>query len=280
MDDLHCKLIGKAEVFQGYDCLLNFVDEKSDEFYRIQVLKNDKGCHVWTRWGRNGTDGQSKLEGPISQEEAKKNFEKKFQEKTKNSWDERQQFSPVKGKYSLVIEKTDSSKSSQVTDSQKKTEFPDVLILSEVQLPVDVLYVILSQLPVRDVLRYMQVCKAWKTLLSDKYFWKMYIERHFDLEIKSDLSNEGPMAHWSGPAGWTDNNVNKTWYCYFSEDGEKDDIYVMRPFPSMWNCRVFHPYGLDPFSGDARKLQGFSRSLEILTYMRSEASRLGMQSGE
>jgi predicted DNA-binding WGR domain protein len=51
MDD-HCKL-GKGEVFQDYYCLLNFVDEKSDKFYRIQVLKNDKGFHVWTRWGRN-----------------------------------------------------------------------------------------------------------------------------------------------------------------------------------------------------------------------------------
>ncbi|CAB4008005.1 Hypothetical predicted protein [Paramuricea clavata] len=50
----------------------------------------------------------------------------------------------------------------------------------------------------------------------------------------------------------------------------------MRPFPSMWNCRVIHPYGLDPFSGDVRSLQGFSRSLEILTYMRSEAARVGM----
>ena len=54
----------------------------------------------------------------MSQAEAEKNFKKKFQEKTKNSWDEHQQFSPVKGKYSLVIEKTDSSESSKVTESQ------------------------------------------------------------------------------------------------------------------------------------------------------------------
>jgi hypothetical protein len=54
----------------------------------------------------------------MSQAEAEKSFKKKFQEKTKNSWDERQQFSPVKGKYLLVIEKTDSSESSKVTESQ------------------------------------------------------------------------------------------------------------------------------------------------------------------
>ena len=51
MDD-HCKL-DKGKVFQHYNCLLTFVDEKSDKFYRIQVLKNDKGFHVWTRWRRN-----------------------------------------------------------------------------------------------------------------------------------------------------------------------------------------------------------------------------------
>ena len=30
----------------------------------------------------------------------------------------------------------------------------------------------------------------------------MYVQKHFDLGIKSDLSNEGPMAQWSGPV-WT-----------------------------------------------------------------------------
>ena len=48
-----------------------------------------------------GTKGQNKLDGPISQSDAEKNFKKKFQEKTKNAWDERQQFSPVKGSMNL-----------------------------------------------------------------------------------------------------------------------------------------------------------------------------------
>ncbi len=53
--DEHCKLqCGK--IFKDFDCLLNFVDGKSDKFYRIQLLKNDKGFHVWTRWGRNVSD--------------------------------------------------------------------------------------------------------------------------------------------------------------------------------------------------------------------------------
>ena len=42
----------------------------------------------------------------------------------------------------------------------------------------------------------------------------MYIQNHFDLSIKSDLSNEGPMSQWSGldheepEAG----EYNETWW--------------------------------------------------------------------
>ena len=60
-----------------------------------------------------GTEGQNKLDGPISQSDAEKNFKKKFKEKTKNAWDERQQFSPVKGKYELVRKSDQSGLTSQ-----------------------------------------------------------------------------------------------------------------------------------------------------------------------
>ena len=53
----------------------------------------------------------------MSQANAEKNFKKKFQDKTKNMWDKRQEFTAVKGKYTLV-EKTDSSQSSQTTESE------------------------------------------------------------------------------------------------------------------------------------------------------------------
>ena len=64
-----------------------------------------------------GTDGQSKLEGPMSQQVAEKNFKKKFRDKTKNNWDKRQQFTAVKGKY-VLVQNTDSSQMKQVTDNQ------------------------------------------------------------------------------------------------------------------------------------------------------------------
>ncbi len=43
----------------------------------------------------------------------------------------------------------------------QKPESPDAIVV-EVKLPEEILCVILSQLPLRDVLRCMQVCKAWK----------------------------------------------------------------------------------------------------------------------
>ena len=53
----------------------------------------------------------------MSQANAEKNFKKKFQDKTKNKWDKREEFTAVKGKYTLV-EKTDSSQNSLTTESQ------------------------------------------------------------------------------------------------------------------------------------------------------------------
>ena len=40
-------------MFEDYHCLLNQIDAKSDKFYLIQLLKNDDGYFVWTRWGKN-----------------------------------------------------------------------------------------------------------------------------------------------------------------------------------------------------------------------------------
>lgn len=46
--------------------------------------------------------GQSKLNSFKSLEDAKKDFEKKFRDKTKNSWADRDQFVAHPGKYTLI----------------------------------------------------------------------------------------------------------------------------------------------------------------------------------
>ncbi len=53
----------------------------------------------------------------MNQQVAEKNFKKKFQDKTKNNWNKRQQFTPVKGKY-VLVQHTDSSQMNQVTENQ------------------------------------------------------------------------------------------------------------------------------------------------------------------
>jgi hypothetical protein len=66
--------------------------------------------------------------------------------------------------------------------------------------------------------------------------------------------------------------------CYY--DNDRSDAYVVRPFPSMLKCGVIVPFGLDLMSFDTKHLQGFSRSLEILTYMRKAVKTFGLSCGE
>ena len=51
------------------------------------------------------------MEGPLKQPAAVKNFTKKFQDKTKNKWENRSKFVAAKGKYTLVAEESKSSTS-------------------------------------------------------------------------------------------------------------------------------------------------------------------------
>jgi poly [ADP-ribose] polymerase len=75
-----------------------------NKFYVIQALEDDSGgrFYVFTRWGRVGVPGQNKLESFGSSSQAISNFEKKFKDKTKNSWSDRANFEHVDGKYDLI----------------------------------------------------------------------------------------------------------------------------------------------------------------------------------
>ena len=60
-------------------------DDKHDKFYVLQLVQDGKGkYHVWQRWGRTGTGGQSAIKGPFPLAEARGEFEAKYKEKTKN----------------------------------------------------------------------------------------------------------------------------------------------------------------------------------------------------
>ncbi|XP_065065957.1 protein mono-ADP-ribosyltransferase PARP3-like [Rhopilema esculentum] len=96
--------LSNAAVFEDYDCMLNQtnIGQNNNKFYVIQLLQSSKAYYVWNRWGRVGEPGSSALKGPFGFEAAKKEFEKKFKDKTRNDWAARDDFQPVKGKYTLI----------------------------------------------------------------------------------------------------------------------------------------------------------------------------------
>jgi poly [ADP-ribose] polymerase len=54
-------------------------------------------------WRFQGENGSSALQGPFKElEKAKESFEKKFYEKTRNKWSNRDNFKAVAGKYTLL----------------------------------------------------------------------------------------------------------------------------------------------------------------------------------
>jgi poly [ADP-ribose] polymerase len=92
-----------------FDALLNQTDigQNKNKYYIIQLLETDATppqYYTWNRWGRVGEERnlQNACRGPMGLGPAKKDFESKFHDKTKNKWQERHDFEPVAGKYTLI----------------------------------------------------------------------------------------------------------------------------------------------------------------------------------
>ncbi|XP_019089234.1 PREDICTED: poly [ADP-ribose] polymerase 2-like [Camelina sativa] len=90
-----------------YDAILNQtnVTDNNNKFLVLQVLESDtkKTYMVYTRWGRVGVKGQSKLDGPYySRHPATKIFTRKFFDKTKNYWGNRKEFIPHPKSYTWL----------------------------------------------------------------------------------------------------------------------------------------------------------------------------------
>ncbi|KAM4864494.1 protein mono-ADP-ribosyltransferase PARP3 isoform X2 [Urocitellus parryii] len=104
--DPTCTLSSNAgtQVHEDYDCTLNQtnIGKNNNKFYIIQLLEEGGKFFCWNRWGRVGEVGQSKIKYFTCLEDAKKDFEKKFREKTKNNWAERDHFVAHPGKYTLI----------------------------------------------------------------------------------------------------------------------------------------------------------------------------------
>ncbi|XP_062061525.1 poly [ADP-ribose] polymerase 2 isoform X2 [Lepus europaeus] len=128
--DLECTAkVGKAHVYsegnEVYDVMLNQTNLQfnNNKYYLIQLLEDDaqRNFSVWMRWGRVGKMGQHSLvacSGDLSK--AKEIFQKKFFDKTKNNWEDREKFEKVPGKYDML--QMDYAASTQGEDETKKEE--------------------------------------------------------------------------------------------------------------------------------------------------------------
>ena len=67
----------------------------------MQLLTDSSRYRTWTRWGRVGERGQSAELGDGSLDDAIKNFEKKFKDKSGLKWADRGE-KPKAGKYAYV----------------------------------------------------------------------------------------------------------------------------------------------------------------------------------
>ncbi|KAL9116416.1 MAG: hypothetical protein Q9187_007060, partial [Circinaria calcarea] len=87
-----------------FDASLNQTNStnNNNKFYRIQLLGSQHGnFRTWTRWGRVGEHGQSAMLGDSDFDDARKQFEKKFKDKSGLAWKDRLS-APKKGKYKFI----------------------------------------------------------------------------------------------------------------------------------------------------------------------------------
>ncbi|OWF38950.1 poly [ADP-ribose] polymerase 3-like [Mizuhopecten yessoensis] len=97
--------ISGCTVYKDYDCMLNQtnIGHNNNKFYVIQVLQQGSNYYAWNRWGRVGDSGLNSMKGPFPDvTKATADFEKKFSDKTKNKWANRENFEAKPGKYTMI----------------------------------------------------------------------------------------------------------------------------------------------------------------------------------
>ena len=106
-----CPLASRCSIYTdendvAWECMLNQtnIQNNNNKYFLLQVLVNSSTnqFHTWFRWGRVGYDGQKAQYDFSTVDAAKSCFEKKFSDKTKNRWEDKDDFVKVPGKYELV----------------------------------------------------------------------------------------------------------------------------------------------------------------------------------
>ncbi|KAL3957124.1 hypothetical protein ACCO45_007702 [Purpureocillium lilacinum] len=146
-----------------YDASLNQSSSTNNhnKFYRLQILRETTSgsFKTWTRWGRVGEAGQNAVLGNGTFQDALKNFEKKFKDKSGLPWDKRGD-NPKPGKYAFVERSYNDDDSDEEMDDAEdkagvKTEdgeeasTPDCTLPKPVQ---DLMEIIFNQAYFRDTM--------------------------------------------------------------------------------------------------------------------------------
>lgn len=84
-------LAKRGRVLPGMHARLTLIDaaKNHDKYYVLQAIEDTKSkgkCYAYSRWGRTGTAGSCKLEGPHDDAKAKSAVEKLFKAKTGFAW--------------------------------------------------------------------------------------------------------------------------------------------------------------------------------------------------
>eukprot|EP00930_Biecheleria_cincta_P041020 TRINITY_DN280_c0_g1_i1.p1 TRINITY_DN280_c0_g1~~TRINITY_DN280_c0_g1_i1.p1 ORF type:complete len:415 (+),score=125.86 TRINITY_DN280_c0_g1_i1:58-1302(+) len=95
LNKYNADLASRAVIADGLDARLALIDpsENVDKYYILQGLEDpelegDERYFSFQHWGRTGTAGDGKLEGPSNLEDAKARLSKVFKEKTGSEWGE------------------------------------------------------------------------------------------------------------------------------------------------------------------------------------------------
>lgn len=84
-------LAKRGRVLPGMHARLCLIDaaKNHDKYYVLQGIEDTKAkgkCYAYSRWGRTGTAGGCKLEGPMAEDKAKAAVGKLFKSKTGAEW--------------------------------------------------------------------------------------------------------------------------------------------------------------------------------------------------
>lgn len=88
----------------SYSCTLNqtCINVNSNKYYKIQLLKVNNSYGIFTRYGRIGEEGNYNLEPCSNLSSSISKFKSLFRSKTKNNWDDRENFTHYSGKYFIT----------------------------------------------------------------------------------------------------------------------------------------------------------------------------------